>query len=95
VSGLPASAARRCYGFQNMTVQTARVEASIEESLHIRESIRRLSEDQEAAATQIFIDELNVDFSVESDCLPGTTTDNKCFVFDELISALFEGNLIG
>ena len=30
--------------------------------------------------------------SVESDCLPGTTTYNKYFVFDELVSALFEGN---
>ena len=37
-SGLTASAARRCYGFENMTERTARVEACIEESLHIRES---------------------------------------------------------
>ena len=36
-----------------MIEQTARIEASIEESLHIRESIRRLGEDQEAAATAV------------------------------------------
>jgi len=65
-----------------MTKGTARVETSFEKSLLIQESIGRLSEGQEAASTQLFIDDLDADSSVESDCLPGTTTDNKYFVFD-------------
>jgi len=69
-----------------MTEQTARVEASIEESLHIWESIKRLSENQEAASIQLFIDDLDVDSSVESDCLLGTMTDNEYCIFDELAS---------
>ena len=39
----------------------------------------------------MFLDD-DVDSFVESDCLPGTTTDNKYFVFDELVSTLIEGN---
>ena len=69
-----------------MTEQTARVEASIEESLHIWESFKRLSENQEAASIQLFIDDLDVDSSVESDCLLGTMTDNEYCIFDELVS---------
>ena len=85
-SGLTPSSARRCYGFENMTERTARVEACIEESLHIRESIRSLSEDQEAAVTQLYID----DSDIEPDCSLETATEDKCFVFDELLVALVE-----
>ena len=67
-SGLTASAARRQYGFDNMSERAARVEACIEECLHIRESINSLSEDQEAAAMQLLgINDSGTDGSSETD----------------------------
>ena len=67
-SGLTASAAGHRYGFDNMSERTARVEACIEECLHIRESINSLSEDQEAATMQLLgINDKGTDGSLETD----------------------------
>ena len=48
-----------------MGQRAARVEACTEESLHIHESIKSLSEDQEAAAMQLF--SIDMDGSSETD----------------------------
>ena len=91
-SGLTASAARRRYGFDNMSEQAARVEACIEECLHIHESINSLSEDQEAAAMQLLgINDSGTDGSSETDSsgeqddsLLQNTPETNHFDYDEV-----------
>lgn len=95
-SGLTASAARRQYGFDNMGERAARVEAYIEECLHIRESINSLSEDQEAAAMQLLgIDDIDMDGSSEmdssgeqNDSLLQNTSETNYFDYDEVVPIL-------
>ena len=95
-SGLTVSAAKCQYGFGNMNEQAARVEAFIKESLHIRETIKHLSEDQETAVMQFTgIYDLDSDScsevdSFDSDCLPESSADNLDFPFDEVVAVLFE-----
>ena len=92
ISGLTASAARRQYGFDNMSERTARVEACIKEYLHIRESINSLSEDQEAATMQLLgINDSGTDGSLETDSsgeqddsLLQNTPERNHFDYDEV-----------
>ena len=91
-SGLTASAARRRYGFDNMSKRAARVEACIEECLHIHESINSLSEDQEAAAMQLLgINDSGTDGSSkmdssgeQDDSLLQNTPETNYFDYDEV-----------
>ena len=79
-----------------MNEQTATVEACIEESLHIRETIRHLSEDQEVAVMQFAgIGDLESDNcsevdSFDSDCLLESSTDNLDCCFDKVVAVLLE-----
>ena len=75
-----------------MSERTARVEACIEECLHIRESINSLSEDQEAATMQLLgINDSGTDGSLETDSsgeqddsLLQNTPERNHFDYDEV-----------
>jgi len=78
-SGFTASEARLHYGFSNMSRQ--KVEACIQESLHIRESINSLCEDQEQSATHLL--GIGSDETTSSnDCADRLAAD-PCYINDE------------
>ena len=91
-SGFTASEARLHYGFENMTKRAEEVEACIQESLHIRESINSLCEDEEQSAIQLFgIGSETTDTDSSNDCGDRLVA-NSCYINEEELISLIRAS---